>query len=117
MIAVPAGVKVLVATKPVDFRKGGDGLIALVPGDARAGSILWNDFCVPCQASGPCKNCGLGWVWTDPFLEAAGTRRIQVAPGHRRRDAVEVGAIGGACRRDGLVASAPREVARPTATS
>ena len=30
MIAVAAGVKVLVATKPVDFRKGGDGLMALV---------------------------------------------------------------------------------------
>ncbi|HAH64503.1 MAG TPA: IS66 family insertion sequence hypothetical protein [Rhizobiales bacterium] len=30
MIAVPAGVRVLMATKPVDFRKGGDGLVALV---------------------------------------------------------------------------------------
>jgi transposase len=30
MIVVPAGVKVLVAAKPVDFRKGGDGLAALV---------------------------------------------------------------------------------------
>ena len=30
MITIPAGVRVLVATKPVDFRKGGDGLIALV---------------------------------------------------------------------------------------
>ena len=30
MIAVPAGVKVLVGTKPVDFRKGADGLVALV---------------------------------------------------------------------------------------
>ena len=30
MIAVPAGVRVLVATRPVDFRKGGDGLVALV---------------------------------------------------------------------------------------
>jgi transposase len=30
MITVPAGVRVLVATKPVDFRKGGDGLVALV---------------------------------------------------------------------------------------
>lgn len=29
MIAVPAGVRVLVAAKPVDFRKGGDGLAAL----------------------------------------------------------------------------------------
>jgi transposase len=30
MIAAPAGMKVLVATKPVDFRKGADGLVALV---------------------------------------------------------------------------------------
>jgi len=30
MIAVPAGMQVLVATKPVDFRKGADGLAALV---------------------------------------------------------------------------------------
>jgi transposase len=30
MIAVPAGIRVLVATKPVDFRKGADGLVALV---------------------------------------------------------------------------------------
>jgi transposase len=30
MIAVPAGMQVLVASKPVDFRKGADGLAALV---------------------------------------------------------------------------------------
>jgi transposase len=30
MIAVPAGMRVLVATKPIDFRKGADGLVALV---------------------------------------------------------------------------------------
>ncbi len=30
MIAVPAGMLVLVATKPVDFRRGADGLVALV---------------------------------------------------------------------------------------
>ena len=30
MIAAPAGVKVLVATKPVDFRRGAEGLVALV---------------------------------------------------------------------------------------
>ena len=29
MIAVPAGVRVLIATKPVDFRRHGDGLAAL----------------------------------------------------------------------------------------
>ena len=30
MIAVPAGMRVLVATKPVDFRRGADGLVALL---------------------------------------------------------------------------------------
>ena len=30
MITVPAGIRVLVATKPVDFRRGGDALAALV---------------------------------------------------------------------------------------
>ena len=28
MITVPAGIRVLIATKPVDFRKGADGLVA-----------------------------------------------------------------------------------------
>jgi transposase len=30
MIAVPAGMVVMVATRPVDFRRGADGLVALV---------------------------------------------------------------------------------------
>ena len=30
MITVPAGLRVLVATKPVDFRRGAEGLVALV---------------------------------------------------------------------------------------
>jgi len=30
MMTVPAGVRVLIATKPVDFRKGADGLVALI---------------------------------------------------------------------------------------
>ena len=30
MIAVPVGIRVLIATRPVDFRKGADGLVALI---------------------------------------------------------------------------------------
>jgi len=30
MITIPAGVRVMIATRPVDFRRGGDGLMALV---------------------------------------------------------------------------------------
>lgn len=36
MIALPAGVRVLMATRPVDFRKGMDGLAALVKEELRA---------------------------------------------------------------------------------
>ena len=31
MMVVPAGVRVLIAARPVDFRKGMDGLAALAP--------------------------------------------------------------------------------------
>jgi transposase len=44
MIAVSSGLKVLIATKPVDFRKGMDGLAALVKanlgGDPFSGTIF-----------------------------------------------------------------------------
>ena len=36
MIGPPAGVKVLVATKPIDFRKGANGLAALIKDEMRA---------------------------------------------------------------------------------
>ena len=44
MISVPAGVRVLVATKPVDFRRGADSLAALAKDELRrdpfSGTIL-----------------------------------------------------------------------------
>jgi transposase len=44
MIAVPAGMRVLVATRPIDFRKGADGLVALVSetlgGDPFSGTVF-----------------------------------------------------------------------------
>jgi transposase len=65
---IPAGVKVILATMPVDFRKGPDGLAALVRdagGDPFCGAlyvfrarradrvkIVWWDgtgLCVPCS--------------------------------------------------------------------
>ena len=36
MIAPPTGMKVLVATKPIDFRKGANGLAALIKDEMRA---------------------------------------------------------------------------------
>jgi transposase len=40
MIAVPTGVRVLVATKPVDFRRGADSLAALVREQLRQDPFL-----------------------------------------------------------------------------
>ena len=36
MIALPSGVRILIATKPIDFRKGMDGLAAMVKEHLRA---------------------------------------------------------------------------------
>ena len=36
MIAPPSGVRVLVSTKPIDFRKGANGLAALIKDEMRA---------------------------------------------------------------------------------
>jgi len=70
MIAAAAGMRVLVATKPVDFRKGGDGLVALVREtlghDPFSGTIF-----VFRSKRGPIENPGLGWVRAGAFLEAA----------------------------------------------
>ena len=46
MIVPPTGVRVLIATKPVDFRKGMDGLAAYVEQELRAApfsGIIYHD--------------------------------------------------------------------------
>ncbi len=40
MIAVPSGVRILLATRPVNFRKGMDGLAALVQRNRRLSGTL-----------------------------------------------------------------------------
>ena len=61
MITVPAGLRVLVATRPVDFRQGADGLVALVrealAEDPFSGTIF--------------VFRGVGRLWTDPVVSTA----------------------------------------------
>ena len=71
MIAVPAGMRVLVATKPVDFRRGADSLAALVREQLRARSVLGNDLHLPLEAGGPPEDPGLGRVRAGAVVEAA----------------------------------------------
>ena len=97
MITVPAGLRVLIATKPVDFRKGADGLAALVRetlgDDPFSGSI----YVFRSKRADRVKM--LAW-------DGTGERCVQVAAHYRRCDATDIGAIGCACGRNGLVAAA-----------
>jgi IS66 Orf2 like protein len=97
LIAVPAGVRVMVATKPIDFRRGADGLVALVRETLGQDPFL--------EASRPGEDCGLGRIWSGSILEASGARCIPMAAGQRWRDAANVSATGCIDRRHGLVAS------------
>jgi len=106
MIAVPAGMRVLVATKPVDFRKGADGLVALVREalghDPFAGTI----FVFRSKRADRLKILvwdGSGLVL---FWKRLGEWRIQVAADQRWRDATDRIAARRTRGRDGLVAAA-----------
>ena len=55
----PAGVRVLIATRPVDFRRGADSLAAIGAIGARAGPILRDGVRVPLKAGGPGEDAGL----------------------------------------------------------
>src|SRR6516164_2330765 len=96
MITVPAGLRVLVATRPVDFRQGADGLVALVrealAEDPFSGTIF--------------VFRGVGRLWTDPVVKATGARRLQVAADQRWCNAANAGPISRVDRRDGLAATA-----------
>ena len=97
MITIPSGVRVLVATKPVDFRKGGEGLAALVRAALGERSILGDAVRFPQKTCRPDQNFGLGRLRPGAILETAGTRSIPLAADLRRDDAVERLA---ACRPD-----------------
>ena len=116
MITVPAGIRVLVATAPVDFRKGGDGLAALVrealSEDPFSGTIFVlrskraarKDFGVGCS--------GMVLVWKR--LEHGAFRWPPISDGIMRLTASQLAALVDGMDWSRLHA---RDVARPTATS
>ena len=81
MIAVAAGVKVLVATKPVDFRKGADGLVALVRETLGHDPFSGTIFIFRSKRADRLKILGLGRVRAGSVLETARAWRLQVAAG------------------------------------
>ena len=117
MIAVPAGMRVLVATKPVDFRRGADGLVALVRETLGQDPFSGAVFVFRSKRSDRVKIVawdGSGLVLFWKRLEQGAFRWPPITEGVMRLTSAELAALV-----DGLDWSRlhPREVTRPTATS
>jgi transposase len=117
MIAVPAGMRVLVATKPVDFRRGADGLVALVRETLGHDPFGGTVFVFRSKRADRVKIVawdGSGLVLFWKRLEQGAFRWPPITEGVMRLTSAELAALV-----DGLDWSRlhPREVTRPTATS
>ena len=117
MIAASAGVKVMVATKPVDFRKGADGLAALVREQLRHDPFCGTIFVFRSKRADRLKilawdGSGLVLLWKR--LEHNAFRWPPISDGVMRLSASQLAAL-----MDGLDWSRlhARDVAQPTATS
>lgn len=117
MITVPAGIRVLVATKPVDFRKGGDGLAAVVREALGEDPFSETIFVFRSKRADRLKILawdGTGLVLFWKRLEHAAFRWPPISDGMIRLTASQLAALVDGMDWSRLHA---REVARPTATS
>ena len=117
MIAVPAGVRVLVATKPVDFRKGGDGLAALVQEMLEEDPFSGTIFIFRAKRADRVKILtwdGSGLVLFWKRLEQGAFRWPPIMNGVMRLTPAQLAALVDGMDWSRLHA---RDVARPTATS
>ena len=117
MITVPAGIRVLVATKPVDFRKGGDGLAALVREALGEDPFSGTIFVFRSKRADRVKVLawdGSGLVLFWKRLEHGAFRWPPISDGMMRLTASQLTALVDGMDWSRLHA---RDVARPTATS
>jgi transposase len=78
MIAVPAGMRVLVATRPIDFRKGADGLVALVSETLRDDPFSGTVFVFRSKRAQP-TSFSIPFSFCDDRLSLASIVRTDVA--------------------------------------
>jgi transposase len=117
MITVAAGVRVLVATKPVDFRRGADGLVALVRETLRHDPFCGTIFVFRSKRADRLKIVawdGSGLVLFWKRLEHGAFRWPPVSDGVMRLTGAQLAAL-----IDGMDWSRlhAQDVTRPTATS
>src|SRR6516164_4608902 len=117
MIAVPAGIRVLVATKPVDFRRGADRLAALVGGQLKHDPFSVALFVFRSKRADRLKILawdGTGLVLFWKRLEQGAFRWPPISDGMMRLTSAQLAALVDGMDWSRLHA---RDVARPTATS
>jgi transposase len=117
MIAVSAGVKVLIAAKPVDFRKGGDGLAALVREALGEDPFSGTIFIFRSKRADRLKIVawdGSGLVLFWKRLEQGAFRWPPISDGVMRLSASQLAALVDGLDWSRLYA---RDVAQPTSTS
>jgi transposase len=117
MLTVPSGIRVLVATRPVDFRKGCDGLAALVRETLGQDPFSGTIFVFRSQRADRLKLLawdGSGLVLFWKRLEHGAFRWPPISDGVMHLSASQLAAL-----IDGLDWSRlhARDIARPTATS
>lgn len=117
MIAAPSGIKVLVATRPVDFRRGADSLAALVREQLGHDPFCGTLFIFRSKRADRLKMLawdGSGLVLFWKRLEHGAFRWPPISDGVMRLSASQLAALV-----DGLDWSRlhARDVPRPTATS
>jgi transposase len=117
MITVPAGMRVLVATKPIDFRKGADGLVALVSETLGDDPFSGTVFVFRSKRTDRVKI--LVWDGSGPVLfwkrlEQGAFRWPPVTDGVMRLTSAQLAALVDGMDWSRLHA---RDVVRPTATS
>jgi transposase len=115
MLTIPSGVRVLIATKPVDFRKGAEGLAALAREALGEDPFSGTIFVFRCKRSDRVKivawdGSGLVLLWKR--LEQGGFRWPPICDGTMRLSASQLAAL-----LDGLDWSRlhARDAARPAA--
>ena len=104
MIAAPSTVKVLVATRPVDFRKGADGLAAMVREQIGHDPFSGTIFIFRSKRADRLKI--LAWDGSGLVLGSGWSMGVPLAADQRRRDAAKRLAARRAGGWPGLVASA-----------
>ena len=96
------GMRVVVATRPVDFRKGHDGLAAVVEHELGLDPYFGGGGGVSSQAYGQGEGTVVGRDGTGAGIEASRAGPLCLADGARRGNAVVACAVRGVVRGSGL---------------